>query len=104
LNEARRWAGELALPHIPAEIWKLMAHCAALYGLPPSALKYRNQRPQAVAARRMAARAMRQQGLSYQTIGKYLGGYDHTTIMNLCKNDGVPVRGFSFDLVDWSKL
>lgn len=41
-----------------------------------------------VAARREAARVLRQAGLHLQEIGGALGGRDHTTAKNLVEHDG----------------
>lgn len=99
-----RWRPKENLPQMPPDVAKLVAHCASVYGVLPSVVRQRNNQPLAVAARRMAARAMRQQGLSFPVIGKYLGGFHHTTIMNLCNSDGIPVQAFCFERVDWGKL
>jgi chromosomal replication initiation ATPase DnaA len=70
---------------VPRDIAALIAHCAAAVGVHPGMVRdISTHESQVVAARRMAARRMREMGYSFPLIGRYLGGLHHTSVMHLC--------------------
>lgn len=70
-----------AEPEDPTDI---MADVCARKGLTMDELKFLRLQL-GVSARRECAHRMRATGLSLQSIGFLLGGYDHTTVLNLLK-------------------
>jgi chromosomal replication initiation ATPase DnaA len=75
----------LSNSYVPPRVEAVLSLAAQWYNLSVKALRNINlHTDEVVAARRMAARELREMGFSFPQIGRYLGGLHHTSVMNLC--------------------
>ena len=74
----RTWEESVAAEHI-------LSTAAAQYGMTVELLTGSGRQYRLVEARRLAARRMRDEGMSLKAIGMHLGGRDHSTVHALLR-------------------